>query len=419
MVSLIIATIKQSNICVFAMATELCSDTLSVLLDHLALADMGRAARVQRAWWIAAVAKQRSWNAALLRSIAAPRRPQFVAPMPDGAVVTGRWSHRLHLIGTNGDARTVGSFGDAPLQFNTPKGVACDGNHLFVIDEQNQCIKVITVKGPPCCLSSTSLSSSIRKCFEEAVRYDRLGVSSTLAPWVHAFLSQPEATRSFQLGNAAIDNGQIFVLVHHQQGPGSDLLRRSRKSCVLVFSVEPVVPDGALGLRGCLLVPGDARSVAVRQRHLYLTTGGKHAVRIFELETSGADLAHTADCYLSTPRELYHFGRQGSSPGEFNGPEGIAIVGACRREVICIADSLNRRVQVCSFFGKVLQILQPPSAGPILACCGCARGADSQRVAVWVADGGADGTSSQARLHLMELRDLMAAPVHSRDSAGD
>ena len=91
------------------------------------------------------------------------------------------------------------------------------------------------------------------------------------------------------------------------------------------------------------------------------------------------------------------FGRTGDRPGEFRGIGGVDFVGPA---ALCVAESVNRRVQLLTVAGEPLQILNMPHAGLLRACCSDAAGR------VWVLDDSSEEVDGarHARMHVITTR---------------
>jgi DNA-binding beta-propeller fold protein YncE len=86
---------------------------------------------------------------------------------------------------------------------------------------------------------------------------------------------------------------------------------------------------------------------------------------------------------------IRHFGSQGSAPGQFHGPHGLAVVPSfCtphdRNGWLAVADDTNCRVQVLTQLGQVVRVLQADAANGLAPLCNLllgltvCQGADGQ-----------------------------------------
>ena len=295
---------------------DLCPDTLSCLLDRLVLADLARASRVRRAWRDAAGHKRQEWDRASV-PIEVPRRPQFVTQLPGGdALLTHRWSHRLHVYTASGiRPRVLGSFGDGSLQFDTPRGVACAAARLYVVDSGNDRLQAFSVGADDCGAEPAALPishmvrGSALTLHQKATKF---GLLESAELQKLRYVCDHPFMRAQRL---AVDGSTLYVLCEHAY---------ATNTTALIYLVELATLEHGAAFPAryeCFMLPSATRAsgLTAHRERVYIADRGADQVRIF-----------APDAIAGAPRRLgwgqaLSFGRTGDLPGEFRSPTHVSV----------------------------------------------------------------------------------------------
>lgn len=309
-------------------------DVLSCLFEKLQLQGFLPVASVCSVWAIEAKAKAR--QLAVLsyetqRGICAQgdrflRHPSHVALLPSGELLVCECalSELKHLSTDGRDVIAAhGGSGSGPSNLRTPRGLACEGDKVFIADTQNNRVQM---------RSAAALGTTV-------------AIKAPLGDPADESESQPQEggpPLSLPEGIAAAD-GLLFV---------SD---RSRGR-IVVLEQEGLRFRASFGSRGS----GDGQM---------FDPGG---LTVLDGSVIVADSAnHRLACFSFSGEWRRNIGRYGSIPGRFQMPQDVVAVGA----LLIVAE--RQRVQVLTAAGVPQQVIQPPLCGSLQGLC-----ADRTRVVV-------------------------------------
>ena len=268
----------------------------------------------------------RAWNALVGGSHDEKMlQPYGVAVDPAGRVlVADTFGHAIHVL----DPRKP-KYSAIKVDGGSLVGVALAGDRFFVTDSASGRLMCLNDRG------HVRWTLGRKNGFERptglVVSGDRLYVTDTLGHRVVIVSLAGVMLGSF--GRRGSEPGEFNFPTNIARGPDGHLLVTDAMN----FRVQTFDADGRyLGAFGKL---GDAagdfdkpKGVAVdRDGHVYVVEGVSDVVQVFD----------------DTGKFLLAFGGSGSGAGQLWLPSGIAIVN----DLIYVADSANRRVQVFEYLG--------------------------------------------------------------------
>ena len=249
--------------------------------------------------------------------------PANVLSLPDGDVVVADGGGcRLQIMSSDGLLRrTLGMRGGEFGQLNYPAGLcmSADGKALFVADRGNSRIQLLRLSdGSP--LASTRLDDTQLLAHHGQLRH----------PW-----------------GVALHGSRLYTC----DASGSLAVFEAQSLCHLGSYASGDADDDRL------ISP---HGMAMETDRLFVADYDQHKIAV--LDMPGPSDSQSLGGRLQIAEWI---GQEGSSPGEFRHPVGVALHGF----LLYVSEFTGRRVQVLSIGGEPLQVLVPPSRTRLLGLC--------------------------------------------------
>lgn len=237
--------------------------------------------------------------------------------------------------------------GEGPGQLNYPAGLATDGEALFVADRGNcRLQKLRLADGAPLASSETAESG----CAPQPVADEQRPSGEHTA--VEEMLNYP--------WGIALAGGLLYA---------SDMRGRLYVFDAASLELLCCLTATALGLTSphAMTIAADELFVADYDRHRVLVLALRPAAAGNGEGTTTAPAAgggsSTADRFFTGSERC--IGRQGSEPGQFENPVGVAASNGR----LFVSEFTGRRLQALTLAGEPLYILAPPSITRLLGLC--------------------------------------------------
>lgn len=234
-----------------------------------------------------------------------------------------------------------GHRGNGQGQFTWPRGVATDGEEIAVADSSNHRVQIFDNEGNfKQQLGSYGSAEAQFDCLTglwiSGARFDssRYIVSDRYNHRIQIFDRSGNFVRAFGEMGRGLNQLNMPWGVTRDNSSGLIYLCDKENNRVQVFD-EFGNHKAEIGQSSEMKFP---HYLAVWSGRLAVTDTNNHRIKLFD---------------LSTRQDLFSFGSEGSGPGQFKFPRGVAIDG---NGSIIVGDSGNNRIQIFDEDGKFIKV---------------------------------------------------------------